>query len=122
MPPFMMVLFRLALQVSIAGDCAFAGQRCHFAGEDLGQLQVSQFAGDCVHLQGGRCSTYPEIVASRGRLGNPSGGGPQPRGKRSPGGWRTPSMPSGKNFEPVATLKILPSSPGIRGFGDLALM
>ena len=72
-----MVLFRLALltQVSIAGDCAFAGQRCHFAGEDLGQLQVSQFAGDCVHLQGGRCSTQPGTVASRWRLGDPLGGG-----------------------------------------------
>ena len=75
MPPSMMVLFCLALQVSIAGDSAFAGQRWHFAGEGLAQLQVSQFAGECVHLQGGRCSTYPEIVASLGRLGNPFGGG-----------------------------------------------
>ena len=71
-----MVLFRLALltQVSIAGDCAFAGQRCHFTGEDLGQLQVSQFAGDCVHLQGRRIR---KLWPRAGGLGTPPwGGGP----------------------------------------------
>jgi hypothetical protein len=103
-PPFVMVLFRHALQVSIAGDCACAGQRCHFAGEDLGQLQVSQFAGDCVHLQGGRCS----IVASRD-AGEPLRGG-------SPASWQAlarrlenPKHAMWYNLEPVATLKILPN-------------
>ena len=72
-----MVLFRLALltQVSIAGDCAFAGQRCHFAGEDLGQLQVSQLAGDCVHLQGGRSMLDVSGNCGLAREGGPPGGG-----------------------------------------------